>query len=513
MKNSSLNKLNNGVVPFLLIWCMLSIASISWAVATPLGASPDEPAHIIKAASVSLGELTGTPTKEAAVTRVQVPQSISQASGWPCYAFNPNVSAGCIPETADGTNLVEATTSAGLYNPTYYSLVGWPSLLFGDGTTVVLLMRAVSAILVSFFLALALRSLILLCGSLIGGFIFLSFATPMVFFLNGVVNPNALEIATGASFISSLLLILTGKTSGSRRTLWLIAMTISGILMANTRGISPFWLCCFVLLCIIAVGWKTFFNELKQRDFIVSTLLIALGTAFAGFWILFSGTLTSMGTFPGAGEVTPLRAFFTMVVQRTADPGLIGVFGWLDTFAPPSVYVIWSIFIGGAVLTSFIFTSKKNSIKVLATVAIFIATPAIIQAASVQKSGFIWQGRYSLAIMAGMLIIIAFLFSQNININSTSSSASRFVIIAAVLFVIGQATAFLSVLGRYVTGNNGAIFAALGRGEWNPPLGSLLWFAVNFLAMAALVAGWIITIRMAEDQASKGLPGYQVEAH
>jgi hypothetical protein len=503
-------KLQHGGAQIAIMWLILAAISTSWAFATPLAASPDEPAHIIKAAAVSHGYISGEATSEAAVTEVQVPQSIAQAGAWPCFAFSADTSAGCIPETPGGTNLVSATTSAGLYNPSYYAMVGWASFFSEDGGSVVLMMRTISAIIVSLFLAIALRALVILCRPLIGGLIFLSFATPMVFFLNGVVNPNALEIATGVSFLSSLLLILTGKIEGSHRTLWLFSMSISGFLMANTRGISAFWLVCFVVLAMIAVGWKQFFSELKRKDFLLAAGVVAIGTALAGAWVLYSGTLTAMGTFPGAGEVSPLRAFFTMVIQRTADPGLIGVFGWLDTFAPPAVYFIWSVLIGGVLLLSLIANTQAQFVKALVSMAFFVFAPAVIQAASVQKSGFIWQGRYSLVMMAGMLIICGFLLSQNTNLKLKPKYAMKLVVTTSTLYVLGQAIAFVSVLGRYVTGNSGAIFAALGQGQWNPPLGSKLWFAINLVSVVALVATWMFITRMEQDQASKDLPEYPV---
>ena len=53
-------------------------------------------------------------------------------------------------------------------------------------------------------------------------------------------------------------------------------------------------------------------------------------------WTFATGSLGSMGNFPGATD-SPRRAFLNMLF-RTFDPGLIGVFGWLDAPAPAYVF-------------------------------------------------------------------------------------------------------------------------------------------------------------------------------
>lgn len=498
-----------GFIRFLSIWAYLSIAAGAWALATPLAASPDEPAHIIKAAAVSQGEFVGEQTDQAAVTLVRVPESIATASSWPCFAFQSNVSAGCMPESPSGTALAEATTSAGLYNPMYYALVGWPTRFVEDGATAVYLMRVISAIIVSLFLTFTWFAIKALSGPIIGGITFLALATPMVFFLTGVVNPNALEVASSAALISSLLLTVRNNTRFPNRTIWLAAIAASGVVLANSRGISPFWLLLMFGLAVLSVPLGQLLVQLKDSRFIATMAIVLVGVIASALWVLSSGTLTSMGTFPGAGQVSPLHAFMTMVVQKTVDPGLIGVFGWLDTFAPPVVYAIWSILIGGIVFAALVLARGRSLIAVWVALTCFVAGPALIQAISVQKSGFIWQGRYSLAIMAALLIVAGLAVADSSPKIIPQRLSLRIVTLVGIAFVVGQLSAFISALGRYVTGNSGAIFAALGAGEWNPPLGAKLWAALATIAFIALVAHWIFTVRKVVGPAVTGSPEYQ----
>jgi hypothetical protein len=507
------NSKNRSFLVFIFFWAFVAIAGVTWALATPLGAAPDEPAHIIKAASVAHGQLLGNPTSEAAVTEVFVPQSVAQAGAWPCYAFHEEIPADCIPQTKGGLQLVSTTTSAGLYNPVYYAVVGWPSLLFSDGATVVYVMRIISAILVSFFLAIAWHALLKLNGKLLGGLTFFAAVTPMVLFLTGVVNPNGLEIASGAAFLSSLLVFLNSSNGQNRNWPWLVAITTSGVFLASSRGISPFWLVLFVALAILTSGWAAFWAKLQTRGFIVSVVAVSLAALSSVAWVLSTSTLNAMGTFPGAGEVSPLRAFFTMVFQKSADPGLIGVFGWLDTFPPPLVYAIWSFLILSIITATLVAAKRKGLIVSGIAIASFIATPALIQAASVQQSGFIWQGRYSLAVMIAMLIICSTVLAQALQKVATHKLSGRILIVTSILVFAGHLTAFVSTLGRYVVGNSGAIFAALGSGKWSPPLGGKVLLALLVVSLLGMLSMWWWTTRMGKDLAEKGSPEYQVAMH
>ena len=146
----------------------LSLLSTAWAVATPLSASPDEPAHIIKAAAVVRGQLIGEPTSRQGFTTVTIPSAVGNAWAWTCPAYHPQTTADCQVITGDST-VRSTVTSAGLYNPTYYALVGWPSLVFSTPHAAVYSMRFVSGLICSFFLAVAFTALMLLKRTFFAG--------------------------------------------------------------------------------------------------------------------------------------------------------------------------------------------------------------------------------------------------------------------------------------------------------------------------------------------------------
>ncbi|MBG6215539.1 MULTISPECIES: DUF2142 domain-containing protein [unclassified Cryobacterium] len=461
----------------------LTLVSLAWAVATPLGGSPDEPAHIIKAASVARGDLVGELTGRSGETMVQVPFGIADAHSWPCFAFNTQVTASCLPDAANGSQIVAAKTTAGLYNPTYYAIVGWPSLLTDDASRAVLMMRAMSALLVSFFLAITLQALVLLRPALITGIGFLAAATPMYFFLAGALNPNALEIATGAALTASLLLVVR-RPEGIRLRLWLLAIAGSGVLLAQSRGLSPLWMAVIAVAVLVSSPPKALLSLVKRWDVIATIVLIALGVAAAGLWLLLTGTLESMGVYPGAYQVTPIRAFVEMLVDRSFDSGLVGVFGWLDTPSPAFVYVWWAFLSVALGVSAFIFAKGRVLLGVIVAVAGFFLVPAVIQALSVWTSGYIWQGRYTLVGYVIAVIFATVAVASNPGAGELVARAPRrLILVFAGGTIFAQLFAFLTVMKRYSLGIDADWIDFFCRPQWLPPAGGWPWALVLVVGM------------------------------
>ena len=192
---------------FLVVWLLLSALCAGWAVATPIGASPDEPAHIVKAASVARGQFIGTPSADG--HRVTVPAYVARTQDDTCFAFHQERAAACgLAPLTDPGALTTSYTTAGLYNPVYYLLVGWPTLLLHD-TSGIYAMRIVSGIVTALFAALAFALLWGLRRRAIPVLGFAVAVTPMLLFLGGSVNPNGVEAtATLAVFVGILAAVL-----------------------------------------------------------------------------------------------------------------------------------------------------------------------------------------------------------------------------------------------------------------------------------------------------------------
>jgi hypothetical protein len=477
---------------FIGSWLGILILSASWALATPMGGSPDEPAHIIKAAAVAQGQLLGEPTSKPAELRVTVPTGISEAATWPCYAFEPTKTAACVVNAvSDVGGLSQTTTSAGLYNPVYYALVGWPSLLSENPKIAVLGMRLVSALISSLFLAVALTVLLQFRRPFIASATFVAAATPMVYFLNSAVNPNSLEISAGAALLSLLLWVTIGPRPGEHFRIALVLIGVSGALLFNTRGISPFWVALIAAAVLIATPGARLAALFRKWEIWACLAVLLAGVGFALAWILMSGTLNNMGNFPGAGATTPSQAFIVMLLDRSFDPGLVGVFGWRDTVSPSFTYVLWSA-LGAGVGTVALTMIRRRALYayIVMALGLFIGPP-LIQALSVENSGYIWQGRYTLVayvcfiLLSGVGMMLA---PRSHAITATRPVAVSLFWAFGVLVAVGQVWALAASIKRYAVGVDGTWASVLLNPQWQPPVGVLPWLATALIGQALILA-------------------------
>ncbi len=476
---------------FLLVALSAFLLGASWAISSPLGAGPDEPAHIIKAASVVRGQFLGDLTDEPAVTRVQVSEGLAEASAWPCYAFRPNEDASCLQGVGNSDELGDATTSAGLYNPAYYALIGIPSLFTGDAALAVVMMRLTGVLLSSLLLAGTMCAVIRLGSPVLTGLGFLAGLTPMVFFLSGVVNPNPMEIAAGAALLASLLVVLRGRTSHVRW--WLAGAAVSGLFLAQARALSPLWMAAIAVVLLIMSPPGRVRTLLGRGDGLLALGVLAAGAITSAAWTLSTGTLGSLGTFPGAGEVTPVRAFFTLLVDRSFDPGIVGVYGWLDTPSPAFAYVLWSCLGMGVVVLGLVVGRRRTVVGLAAAVLVFFLAPPLVQAASVSTSGYIWQGRYGLVAYVVMVIVAGVAVSSNpdvVRVVAARSVRSRLLWIVAPLFVVGHGFSLATSIRRYVVGLDGDWLSVVRAPLWEPPGGALTWLLVGIVGATGVVIAW-----------------------
>lgn len=484
-------------------WLGIFVLSASWALATPMGGSPDEPSHIVKAAAVARGELVGEQTSKPAETLVTVPAELAAARSWPCYAFDSSKTAACVVPVLDrdSTGLAEAMTTAGLYNPVYYAIVGWPSLLFDDARAIVFGMRLVSALVSSLFLAIALTVLLQFRRPWVASMTFLAAATPMVYFLNSAVNPNSLEISAAAALVTLLLWVTIGPRPDERFRTVLGLIGLSGAVLFSARGISPVWIALIAATVLIATPGARLAALFRRWEVWACLGILLAGAGFALAWLLGTSTLNNMGNFPGAGATTPLQAFLVMLLDRSFDPGLVGVFGWLDTWAPGFTYVLWST-LGAAVaiVTLAIVRGRMLAAAVVMALGLFIGPP-VIQALSVENSGYIWQGRYTLVAYVCFILVCGvglMMAPRSHAITATRPVALASFWILGALVTLGQVWALAVAIRRYAVGVSGTWASVLTHPQWHPPLGTLPWLAVAAIGQV-LVLGVLYAALRATD--------------
>jgi hypothetical protein len=484
---------------FWIPFAFLAMLSTLWALASPLFSIPDENAHAAKAIAQLRGQVVGAVEPGAKYLVVQLPPGYHYNHSAMCYLFVPEDSAHCAVHFGDGSGSPTFDTWVGAYNPIYYYLVGWPTLLTDHGELGVYGMRIASALLGSVLLAWAFQAALSARRRRWIPLGLMVVAGPMVLYLAGSVNPNGVEIASAAALWAALLRLLErhrpvpdpAEPGLSHGYLWTI-VTVSAILLANARSVGPLWVVIVVAGCLAVVGWpatKAFFT--RPRNYIWIGV-IALGTLFSGVWTLATngaGGQAGENDAPlvGAGAISGVAA----MLRRTpafVQQGL-GVFGWLDTPLPWMLYALPIVALAILVILAVSGAGRRAAIVVASSVVGALLIPAIVQGVTISRTGLIWQGRYGLFLYIAVPLLAAWMLSRPAAARLDFLSA-RVTRIGLALCALFGPLAFFSVLRRYTTGFGHGIGAMFTAPEWQPPLG---WLTLTVLYGLATVgfAVWL----------------------
>ncbi|QCR43894.1 hypothetical protein C1N91_10485 [Curtobacterium sp. SGAir0471] len=485
-------------------WLCAFLIGAGWAVASPMSSSPDEPSHILKAEATVRGQFTGEPSKFAGRTYVEVPTDLADPGGdFTCYVFHWDVTAACVPaqSTANNDTEVERTTGVGDYNPLYYAVVGWPSLVV-DGNAAWFGMRLMSALLNGFFIGI----LFFVAAQLKRSPAFLGWVavalTPMTLYLTGMVNPNSAEI-TGAAALAALSWLVVWDTTRAHLGSRMALIAFVGIICGNARALSPLYVALILVAVLITFPLRRSADLLRRPAVYVGLGIGALGLVAAGLWtLLISGPAGFIPTdTPRDGFV---RAF-VQTLRTTSEYGrmMIGRLGWLDTPLPGIVYVGWTAVIGFLVVAVVIVGLRRATLGALLLMVALVFVPAVVQAPSVQTFGYIWQGRYTLPVFVAM-ILVAGLVAERYTLRSIDPT--RIVVVLTSAAVLAQFAAWFTTYKRYAVGLPGSWRDLLHPTQWSPPGGLVGTTAVFTLGTVGMCVLSILVSRSVARQAeSDGL--------
>lgn len=430
--------------------------SSAWAIVQPIGTVPDEPAHIIKAVGVAHGQPYGVPFTDS-TGRIQgtfeIPVKYASAP-WQlgCNAFQPstNVSVCTLSEFDNPSELAQGVSAAAFYNPVYYAMVGWPSLLT-DGISGMYGMRLASAFLCSLFLALSVWILSFLRRPAVPMVALMGAVTPALLFYAGGVNPQAAEVAVLSTFTAALFVSLQLRVRAG--AFWALAavMVVSGALAAQMRNLSWVWLGVIVIVALIAYGWRQFLALLRKPAMIAAVVVVLLAVA-ANLAIVYAfNTLNGGAPLAGAGH-TFADGFITMVYRAPEFfASMVSALGWNDYTDHWSLYIVVSLSVILVALALMSSRNRKMKVAVLASLASLWLFPALIQGYFVTSGGYIWQGRYSLPLYFLVIITAAFVVADEVP-SWTRRTSVRVASSAIVALALAQWTAFSTTVFRQYLG-------------------------------------------------------------
>lgn len=462
-----------------LTFAILSALGGLWAVADPIFSVPDEPAHVVYAAAVVRGEFFA-PT-DGIDTTVRVPATYAQAhTAGACFIYDGTVPAGCAEPYVAQEGTAEVVTTAGRYPPAYYLYAGSATLV-ADGATAIYLMRFLTVILCAALLASAVASAREMRSPWPAtGIVFA--CTPMVLFFTGAVNPQGPELAAGIGLWSAglaLLATLDGRTAvtGDAKRLILRCVAAAAVL-AVVRPMSIAWLGLIVLLVLLARATAPSVRALlRSGSLVLGAVGVGLLIAGSAAWILYRDALRQWSR-PTELEFERAALFSVSKLDMELHE-MVGVFGWLDNWAPGLVYIVWFGAVGALVVLALAVGTRRERLALATIVVASLVVPVLSELSSYRESAFAWQGRYILAFSAGLVVMSGYVLVGRMPAGIASRVCRGLVVAAGVAHVV----AFIGNLNRYVHGIQGFWF--VDEPGWRPPMPAVL-LIVGFVVVTAV---------------------------
>jgi hypothetical protein len=461
----------------------------------PVASGQDEPAHIYRGISLWEGQFLPSARSEGGQWLVQIPSSVVMyAESTACFRWKPQVSAGCVRPLEVPGDVTTVKTGAGRYFPPYYYAVGWVGRA-DQGVTGFYAMRALSLVVSSVLLGLAIVTVLRTIGARWSGLVLPIAITPQVLWLGSAVNPNAWEVDAGILTWAAGLALVSRLGAERREALW-AKFLLGGSVLLVMRRLSPLWLVLIVAgvlavrLCLPLAERRSLRSLASRRAAVVAGVLVCLAALSAWWHLTYDLAYVSRTETPGVphGFANTLKTVLPDIPWWIGQT--YGVFGWLDTASPPFAALVW-MGLGSGTL-ALVVLSARYRLRVALTVGLGIVLWAAVPLAFVVTAGpeigvHFWQARYTMPFGQGIPLALGVLGAACRGRPPELEKLLRWASPAAAWLmwpVLGTLT-LVWALHRFARGE-GADWS-LADLQWSPPGGIAVLVAFYAVAGVALV--------------------------
>ena len=446
------------------------VALGSWAVASPVGASPDEAFHLasIWCAGVSPAHrhdvvcAAGPGERTAGVTRRWVPTQLDAGA---CFAFRPAITAVCVKEPA--RPLTSLAANAGLYPPGFHRAM---HLAVGTNITAsVLTMRLANALLAVLVFAWAHA-----VSGRHGRFALAALASlaaaPMAFFFIPSVNPTSWSVIGIGTLWAFVLAFLEAPTR-PRAALALVGGAVAFALAVSARSDAPVYAAATI---VAAATCST-----ARRS---ARLLVLLGGVAIAVALFVMGSATNvtthgMGAPPGvtgpasaSGDTPPgqllihnIEGFWHFAIAIFAAGSHGYGLGALDTHMP-LVSLCVTVLVSGVVALGLAWGRWRERAVLLGLVLASVAIPLdVLQQSRMRIESMQVQPRYVYPLMLAAVGIAAFVLARRPEVRRLRRAAWLAV---WVIVAVAASWELHAVLHRYVSGEGSHGFRLDASAGW-----------------------------------------------
>lgn len=447
----------------------------SWALASPVGAAPDDDFHL---ASIwcAWGEEAGQCEAGASAGERAVPAEITYSAL--CFAKQPEQSAACA--VSDDSNVSTARGNfANSYPPIFYATMG--TLVGDDVATSTIMMRMLNALI--FVLTFATLFVLLRPGQ--RGPLFWSAVVtliPLGVFLIPSVNPSSWAILSGLGVWLATYGYFTAQSRGRRIALAVLAVLL-GVMGAGSRGDAAVYVAVAAVVATVLTFEK---SRAWARRLVLPGILIVIGA----FFFLSSNQATGAAAVGAAQDFAEPGVVagaadspFSLLVQNilllpSLWAGNLGTWGlgWIDTKLPATVFIVM-IGVFFAVVFWGVHVLERRKAIALAIVALTLAVfPLYVLHGMQARIGDEVQPRYVLP------LLVMFAGVALMGMKRDDLGLGRLQGVVVVLGVsMANALALHTNMRRYITGEDvGSLNLNLNK-EW--------WWSLPIEPMTVWIAG------------------------
>jgi len=469
----------------------------AWEFASPIGAAPDEQAHIVRAAAAGVGQLDGRPvapyqrggglspaqadllnrqTQEFSIPVRLVPPST-------CFASAPDQSAACVgsPRAPAGSYSVAAQSYATTAPPFIYVLAGLAMQLPQNSVLPAYVGRLALGLVCTLLLAAA-ASAVSGRGSLWPAVGLALAVTPMVLFLASSLTPAGVAVCAAICLMAAVVALWTGPP-----TFGLLSVTVLAglaLVLARPSGLAVVAAVSVAALPLVRA------RLLFRPAVLLAFLAVGGGVAVEVGWVLGHQPSLPLGGLSVTDGLPVVAERWPALVQQ-----LVGVFGSTDVPLIAAIPAVWSVLAALLIGSALVIGSFGERL------ALLLAASAVVLAAAayaviLSPVGWELQGRYVLAVAVLLPLLGGFVMYRA----GAPTRADVFLVglaVAAMQFAAFWENAHRYAVGRYGTPD----FVDLA--QWSPPGGWLVWVVVAATG-CILVALSLVPLTEAEREDISG---------
>lgn len=414
----------------------------AWMFAVPPFRGSDEVDHAFRAAGVATGQWhLADDARDGRGQLVWVPRGLAAAAAAQCASLTYPGPDNCHPVEVRGDR-ARIATAAGPYDPVFYWVIGTAARPF-SGSHALYAMRLTTALVTALLLALG-AGLLTFAGA--GRWVTLGLVAavvPEVAYSGVVAAPDGPEMALGLVLWAALLAL--GRHPDPRRERMLLGCAIgAAVLLAFIRQLGPLWIVAILASAVVFLGWERVKEVVGRHRVLLASgvLLVFLATCWWALWQVIASHVTVPSD---AVPQTRERRLWILAFNLPAwIAQMIGAFPYRDQPAPlwvyPFVLLVILLFLVGAYRHS---RATRDLRTVGLVVAATLVIPVALSLVFMPSYGAIWQGRYELVYVIGILPLCGLLMDRH---GFAPVEGKRLVLVSLVFLAMAQVVSVVNVM-------------------------------------------------------------------